>query len=243
MKHSDLPYAARPACTLDIHLPEIQSEYTFLYFHGGGIEGGDKSEADETAIGEALTREGIAFVSANYRLYPEAHYPEFIEDAAEAVRFVKENSLRYGLGKKLFVGGSSAGAYIAMMLCFDAKYGIQPLDIAGFVFDAGQPTVHFNVLKEDCIDPRKVVVDERAPLYHVGEAQRYPKMLFFAAEDDIPSRPQQTELMLSTLNHFGHRDLAEYHFMKGYAHCAYTGTEVFNGIVNRFIKEIGRNIS
>ena len=55
-----------------------------------------------------------------------------------------------GLTENLYVGGSSAGAYIAMMLCFDPAY-LKPYgvsNIQGYLFDAGQPTVHFRVLKE-----------------------------------------------------------------------------------------------
>ena len=41
---------------------------------------------------------------------------------------------------------------VKKMLCFDEKYlkavGMLPTDIAGYIHDAGQPTSHFNVLKE-----------------------------------------------------------------------------------------------
>ena len=67
------------------------------------------------------------------------------------------------------------------MLCFDkrwlASYGISPIDIAGFVHDAGQPTCHFRVLQERGIHKHRVIVDDSAPLYHVGEDETYPPML------------------------------------------------------------------
>ena len=64
-----------------------------------------------------------------------------------------------------------------MMLCFDERYlkevGILPTEIAGYIHDAGQPTAHFNVLKELGQDSRRLIVDETAPLYFVGLKEKY----------------------------------------------------------------------
>ena len=83
---------------------------------------------------------------------------------------------------KILVGGSSAGGYISMMLCFDNKYlkkhGINPSDITGYIHDSGQPTSHFTVLNHSGTDPRRVIVEERAPLYFVGLEKSYSPMLF-----------------------------------------------------------------
>lgn len=72
------------------------------------------------------------------------------------------------------MGGSSAGGYLSMMLCFDKKYyeavGVSPSDISGCVHDAGQPTVHFKVLKERGIDSRRIIIDESAP-FTISEPQ------------------------------------------------------------------------
>ena len=94
-----------------------------------------------------------------------------------------------------------------MLLCFDegwlGKHGICPSDIDGFIHDAGQPTAHFSVLKERGIDPRRVVIDETAPLYHVKSAD-YPPMELIVSDNDMPSRLEQTDLLASTLRHFGY---------------------------------------
>ena len=162
--HKDVCYDPRhpAACRLDLFAPDGDFDTVFVYFHGGGLEYGDKESADVFA--PYLTSHGIAVVSANYRMYPNAAYPDFICDAAEAVawanRYMKEE-----IGcDKLYVGGSSAGAYLSMMLCFDPRYlapfKIKPTDIAGYIHDAGQPTTHFNVLRERGLDERKIVVDD-----------------------------------------------------------------------------------
>ena len=192
-----------PDQVLDIHLPDAEEFPVFVYFHGGGIESGDKEMPELT---ECLINKGIALVSCNYRMYPTAVYPEFIRDAACAVAWVKNNIENYGKVTKIFVGGSSAGGYLSMMLCFDKKYlspyGIDPDTIDGFIHDAGQPTCHYNVLRERGLDTRRVIVDESAPVFHITENKNYPPMLFIVSDNDMENRYEQTKLLLSTIRHF-----------------------------------------
>ncbi len=135
--------------TLDVHLPECQDFPVFVYFHGGGLEADDKIDGRLPA--ETLTAAGIAVVSANYRMYPQAAYPDFLCDAAKAVAWALREMPAYGASGEIYVGGSSVGGYISQMLCFDETWlsaeEIAPSAIAGFVHDAGQPTCHFNVLR------------------------------------------------------------------------------------------------
>jgi len=191
---------------LDLYLPEAEEFDLFVYFHGGGLE--RSSKARNTHIFEHLVSCGVAAASVEYRKYPEAKYPDFVEDAAQAVAWLKENIAAYGKCRRIFVGGSSAGGYLSMMLCFDkqwlGKYGIDPMDIDGFFHDAGQPTKHYNVLKNEGWDKRRVIIDETAPLYHVGTAEAYPPMIFIVSNNDMENRLEQTQLMISTLRHFGH---------------------------------------
>ena len=46
----------------------------------------------------------IAVVSANYRMFPEVKFPEFLEDAADAVAWVFNNKSKFGGGDS-FGGG------------------------------------------------------------------------------------------------------------------------------------------
>ncbi len=195
--------------SLDLYLPDTESFPLFVYFHGGGIVEGDKGR-DGRCLANYLVPRGIAVASLNYRMYPSAKYPEFIYDCAEGVAFLKSE-----LGErieKLFVGGTSAGGYISMMLCFNceylARFGLSNSDIDGYIHDAGQPTVHFNVLKERGEDTRRIVIDGAAPLYHIRAAENYPPMLFIWSDNDIPCRAEQLSLTVATLKAFGY-DMAE----------------------------------
>ena len=241
---ADICYSKEADQYLDVHLPECDSFPVFLYFHGGGIERGDKAAKRNDAFIKHLTDKGIAVASANYRMYPTARYPEFIEDAAAATAWVFENMKAYGEVTGIYVGGSSAGGYLSQMLCFDkrylAKHGLAPTDITGFIHDAGQPTAHFNVLRERGIDSRRVIVDESAPLYYVGMDKAYPPMLIIVSDNDMKNRYEQTMLLLSTLKHFGLDENAKLQVMKS-THCAYVGktdeqgTSIFGSLISRFI--------
>ncbi|MBQ2676613.1 MAG: alpha/beta hydrolase [Clostridia bacterium] len=235
----DIPYSKlkHQQQVLDLYLPDTDEFSVFIYFHGGGLEIGTKDWGKN--LGEYLAQHNVAVISADYRMYPTAVYPDFIEDAAEVVAWAHKNLGDYGKCRKIFVGGSSAGAYLSMMLCFDkrylAAYNIDPAELGGFVHDAGQPTAHFNVLREKGIDSRRVIVDETAPLYYIGSEQSYAPMLFLVADKDMENRYEQTMLVASTLKHF-RVDESKYkvRVLEG-THCCYD-KEKLEHIVYDFIK-------
>lgn len=224
---------------LDLYLPERETFPVFVYMHGGGIQAGDKSTMTE--VGEYAANHGVAFVSINYRMYPQAKYPQFICDAAEAVAWVHNNIGEYGNCEGIYIGGSSAGGYISMMLCFDQQY-LSPYQLSegvikGYVHDAGQPTTHFKVLMERGMDYRKVVVDEAAPLYHVGDATCYPPMMFIVSDNDMINRYEQTQLIMTTLKHFEYDESKLYYRLMHGTHTHYSETVKFGEMVCEFIKE------
>ena len=216
---------------INLYLPETQEFSVFVYFHGGGFEMGDKDEAGYFA--EYLTERGIAVVSADYRMYPTAVYPEFLRDGAAAVAWTFKNIENYGKCDKIYVGGTSAGAYLSAMLCFDKKYlapfKIDPLDIAGYIHNSPQPTTHFNVLRERGIDSKRIIVDDAAPLFHVGLADNYSPMLVVVSDDDIENRYMQNMLLVSTLKAYGHEDKVKLKVMEG-KHVRYVFENDENGI-------------
>ena len=242
--YADIHYNTEPAQCLDLYLPEAESFPVLVYFHGGGLTAGDK--ARQEAACEYLAAHGIGVASANYRMYPNAKYPDFLEDAANAVAWVFENIKNYGNVEKIYVGGSSAGGYISQHLCFNkswlGKYGIDPMDVAAFIHDAGQPTAHFNVLKERGLDSRRLIVDETAPLYYVGLDEQYPPMLIIVSDNDMQNRYEQTMLLVSTLKHFGHTENVTLQVMHG-KHCAYIravdeeGISIFGRLIEGYINQ------
>ncbi|MBE6885097.1 MAG: alpha/beta hydrolase [Ruminococcaceae bacterium] len=234
---------ALPSQVLDLYLPDSKQFPVFIYLHGGGLEAGSRADC---SFYTALAEKGIAVVTADYRMYPTAKFPDFIEDAAAVVAWTQKNMPAYGEVTNLFVGGSSAGGYLSMMLCFDksylAAYGIDADALGGYIHDAGQPTTHFNVLRERGLDTRRVIIDEAAPLYHITENRSYAPMQIIVSEFDMENRPEQTHLLVSTLKHFGYEpEKLDFRFVKGSNHCAYvnarddSGTWIFADMVHEFI--------
>ena len=242
MTYTDFTYDEAHDLKIRLRMPEgVENPPLFIYIHGGGITSGNYTGHVQAL--EMLTRDGIATAAIGYRLYPNAKYPEFIEDCAAAVAFLK-NLPGYNFSG-IYVGGSSAGGYLSMMLFFDKKYlgahGIDPFDLQGYVFDAGQPTVHFNVLKERGMDTRLVRIDEAAPLYHITEnydtSRDLPKIVHIAASQDIKCRLEQVKLLHETMRHFGYPDkLNKFYYMNGYSHCKYSNTKQFVDLVETIAK-------
>ena len=192
---------------IDLYLPEGECRALLVYFHGGGFVEGNRDLAALPGFAEDMTSAGIGVASAEYRMYPEAKYPDFIEDAAEAVAYAKRELLPLAKCDKLIVSGTSAGGYLTMMLCFDdrwlGKYSLEVCDVDAFIHDAGQPTTHFNVLKERGESPDGVVIDNAAPIYHVSK-RSYPPMQFIVSDNDMPGRLEQTEMLIDKLKKCGH---------------------------------------
>jgi len=139
---SSIAYAERSRQTLDVCRPvNAASAPVVVFFYGGGWRSGRKGLYRYVA--KALARRGYVAVVPDYRVYPEVRYPEFIEDAALAVRWVKDNIARFGGDPNtIFLKGHSAGAHIAAMLAIDTRWlqqvGLSPgRDIAGLIGIAG----------------------------------------------------------------------------------------------------------
>lgn len=122
-KTADIPYADGQRKKLDIYSPEKLDgpAPVVMFIYGGSWRAGDKFEYE--FAGRALAAAGFITVIADYRLWPEVKYPEFLEDNAQAMRWIEDNiSLYDGDPKRFFLAGHSAGAYNAVMLGLDSSF-------------------------------------------------------------------------------------------------------------------------
>jgi acetyl esterase/lipase len=91
-----------------------------IFWYGGGWAKGDRTSY--AFAGRALAREGFLVVIPDYRKVPDVHFPDFLDDGAEAVRWVQDNIAQYGGDpERMAFMGHSAGAYEAVMLALDSK--------------------------------------------------------------------------------------------------------------------------
>ena len=202
----DIAYKSEDACKLDLYLPDGDGFKTIIYFHGGGLEHGDKSAMGD--LSHDVVKRDFAFVSVNYRMYGHGgKFPDFLEDAAAAVAFVKVHIREYGGTGKIYVGGSSAGAWITLMLCMDKKYltnvGVDADTIDGWISDSAQTHSHYNVIHHERGDDTRLErVDEYAPIYYLNDDVSFSKILLLFYEDDIPCRPEENILFYKNVLRF-----------------------------------------
>ncbi|WP_298863204.1 alpha/beta hydrolase [uncultured Gimesia sp.] len=123
---SDIPYVENGHArhVLDIYTPEKPAGNSLpvvFWIHGGGWQVGDKS--DVALKPKVLTDRGFVFVSTNYRLLPEVKMDALTGDVAKSLAWVHKNIAKYGGDpKRIFVGGHSAGAQLAALICTDDRY-------------------------------------------------------------------------------------------------------------------------
>lgn len=195
----------REQCTMDLYLPENSAGFpTLIWFHGGGLTQGKRYMPD-------LKSKGYGLVSVSYRLSPKADLPAFIEDAAAATAWVIQHIAQYGGDpQKVFIGGHSAGGYLAAMVGMDAgwlaPYGIANTQLAGIIPVSAQVTTHFEVkkLRGDTGHQLRPLVDSYAPLYHVSAD--LPPICIIVGDRNLewPARVEENDLLAATLRRMNH---------------------------------------
>lgn len=109
---------------LDVYTPMVESDRllpVIFWIHGGGWQAGDKSDVGLKP--QVTTERGFVFVSTNYRLLPEVTMDVLIDDVARSLGWVHRNIAKHGGDpQRIIVGGHSAGAQLAALLCTDQRY-------------------------------------------------------------------------------------------------------------------------
>ena len=92
-----------------------------VFFYGGAWESG--SRLDYGFIARTFNDLGYLVAIPDYRLTPEATYPGFVRDSAQALRLVIEQAERFGGdAQRIVLAGHSAGAYNAIILATDSRW-------------------------------------------------------------------------------------------------------------------------
>lgn len=122
--HKNVPYVenGHERQVLDIYAPPSARKLPVVFWiHGGGWQTGDKSSVQEKP--RYFTGKGFVFVSTNYRLLPEVEMGTLVRDVAKALAWTHRHISEYGGDPtRILVGGHSAGAQLAALLCTDDRY-------------------------------------------------------------------------------------------------------------------------
>ena len=115
-----LAYGPLPRHRLDLTLPPSGAETApvLVFFHGGGWESGTRR--DYAFVSRVLAARGLVVAMPDYRLWPDGRWPDFVEDAARAVAWLRgQPTLPQG---PLFLAGHSAGGFLAAALALDPRW-------------------------------------------------------------------------------------------------------------------------
>ncbi len=98
----------RPADHSDDLLPGV------VFVHGGSWRTGDRTQL--RGYGVLVGRHGYVGMASEYRLIPEATYPENLHDVKAAIRWMRANADELGVDpNRIAVHGNSAGGHLALL--------------------------------------------------------------------------------------------------------------------------------
>ena len=234
----NIPYVpdAHERQTLDIYTadnPSGNSLPVMFWIHGGGWQAGDKN--DVALKPKALTARGFVFVSTGYRLLPEVTMDQLTDDIAKSLGWVYKNIAKHGGDpSRIFVGGHSAGAQLAALMCTDDRYleregvpfevlqGCVPVDgdtydIPKIIMTAelrhaiyGLPQRTFGHRQKFGNDPEKHL--DFSAVTHVAKGKGIPPFLlfYFSGNPDTRAQAERLESVLKAADvpakSYGKRD-------------------------------------
>jgi acetyl esterase/lipase len=194
-------------CRIDLYLPAGKTGFvSMIWLHGGGLTGGSRKSDVNLRVARRLAESGIAVAMADYRLNPAVTFPAYVHDAAKAFAWLRANIASHGGDPgKVYIGGHSAGAYLALMVALDDQYlaacGLDEKSLAGVVAISGQTVTHFTVRAERQLPEGRVVIDDAAPLFFVDKS-KVPFLLLYA-DNDMVMRADENRLLGSALRSAG----------------------------------------
>ncbi len=207
-----IPYGPLPRQRLDIYTPKQPPPGggwpVAVFFYGGTWASGDR--ADYAFVGAALAGRGVLTLVADYRLYPEVRFPDFLRDSAQATAYALDQAARLGGNPhRVFVMGHSAGGYNAAMLALDPRWlgrtGHAPIELAGWVGLAGP----YDFLPTDDLQARPVFFHpdyppQAQPIDFTTE-RAIPTFLGAPVHDKLVSPTRSTQQLADKLKAAGTR--------------------------------------
>jgi acetyl esterase/lipase len=187
-RRADVPYGTGARQRLDVYTPwNAQNKPVIVFWYGGGWDHGKK--AQYRFVGAALAKAGYVAVLPDYRLYPDAKFPAFIQDGAEALAWVVSHAAEIGGDpRRIYVAGHSAGAHLAAMLAYDRaqldRIGLPADTVRGFIGLSGPYALTPNNATYNAIFAAPFTPAEWQPVQLVKSGAP-PALLIHGAADDV----------------------------------------------------------
>ena len=194
-----IAYGTHARQVLDIYTP-VKADGPWpviMFFYGGSWQYG--ARGDYGFVAARLAARGFVVVVPDYRTYPEARFPGFVEDCAASVDWVARGIGAYGGdGDAVFLLGHSAGAYNAVMVALGAG---GPL-VAGVIGLAGP--YDFLPIKDPVLQTifaSAEALSQTQPITHAhGEA---PPMFLATGGRDRVVLPRNSTALAARLRELG----------------------------------------
>lgn len=203
----NLAYGPDQRNVLDLYAPTNaagRAKPVVLFIHGGSWDSGSKDEY--VFVGESLARAGYLTAVMSYRLAPQNSYPAYIQDGAQALKWLQDNAAKYGgNGQRLYVVGHSAGAFNAVDLVDDGTFlsdaGVQAGTVRGVVGISGPYDYDFREFPSKTAFPAGSDPEQIMPTHHVRPDA--PPNLLLVAGNDQTVDPSNGEKMKAALEAAG----------------------------------------
>lgn len=160
-----------------------------VYIHGGSLSSGSKEKISLNQVKKYLEN-GFAVMSINYRLTPEAVYPQHYMDCIRAIQFARYKSKELNIDpKKVALMGSSAGGLTALWIGFHDDLA-DPKNADPVLRESSRVSAVIALSAQTTVEPE--VVREK-----VGEAalgHSYFKGKFLGLKSSELNTPKATEL-------------------------------------------------
>ena len=207
----NVSYGTDPKQKMDIYLPagrDPDSTKVIVLIHGGGWNGGDKTEFDRY-ISELQKRlPQYAFANINYRLFNlntgSNRFPTQENDVKEAIDFLQKKSPEYKISEKIVLLGASAGAHLALLQAYKNSepenveavvsfFG--PSDLTELYNRSGNPGIPFllNALVGTSPSENKEIYRQSSPIHYVT-AKSPPTLLLQGGRDVLVPENQSVLL-------------------------------------------------
>jgi acetyl esterase/lipase len=185
-----------------------------LVVHGGSWSA---RFGDMESICRALAKSGYIAFNVTYRLAPQSLYPAAVDDVTDALKWLHENSNKYGIDPNRISGwGYSAGAHLVLMA------GLDPQNKMRSIVAGGTPA-NLTVWPKSPIVGRfigktypeaKKTWEEASPVTRVKSGS--PPTFLYHGENDTLVEPNQMTMMKEALQ--GKNVKVETHTIKYWGH-------------------------
>ncbi|HEY5340919.1 MAG TPA: alpha/beta hydrolase [Candidatus Aquilonibacter sp.] len=217
---TDVTYRTHPhgALVATLYRPEAAAIAAVVEVHGGAWTTGERRM--NVAIARHLAANGIAVLSLDFRMPPEAAYPETVTDIAAGIRWMRTHSTDVGtVPNRVGLLGTSSGGHLALLAALrplDERYagpglGGEPEIAVGFAvlgWPVSDPLARYRLMRErantrlleahDAFWADETAMAEGSPYDIVarGDAQRLPSLLILQGTNDDNLTPDMQELFV-----------------------------------------------